>query len=462
MGYRFVADVDVSAFRPYSMADNLDGSASARSESNDDVNLQPPAQPSIVVLPFQNLGDAQRSDVIAQGLTYDITTRIARSRVLFVIARGTASTFAGSAHDVRTIGERLGVRYVAQGAVQIRGRRMKVTASLANARTRQEVWSEQYDYKVDDWIRVQEELADLIVGSLQSEVECAEQRRSVLMPSVNLDAWSAYHRGCRFIYRFKAEDCANAEKFFRRSIELEPNVPRAYAGLAFVHFQRAFLHLTKDLAGEIQQTYELALASLAIDPADPMGHWALSRAHLLKTDLESAKHELETAIALNPSYAIAQYSLGWVALGLGENEVCADRVGYARRLSPYDPLKFAMMGVSALNLAMVGKTTEAAGLSARATLQPNAHHQVITAAAVCHVMDGQRARGRELFSRVRALSPGYNADEFLRTHPFRREQDIQRIRDAFNMLQSAKPALTVPANARRTAARSAPRPRPPR
>ena len=82
---------------------------------------------------------------------------------------------------------------------------------------------------------------------------------------------------------------------------------------------------------------------------------------------------LQTAIDLNPSYATAQYPLVWVALQPGEKELCLDRVGFARRLSPSDPLEFAMLGVYALNLAMMGRTEEAAELSSQSTLRPNAH-----------------------------------------------------------------------------------------
>lgn len=62
--------------------------------------------------------------------------------------------------------------------------------------------------------------------------------------------------------------------------------------------------------------------------------------------MEASKRAVEAATALNPSYAIAKYSRGWVGLQLGENQVCDERIGFARRLSPHDPLKMAMLGVS--------------------------------------------------------------------------------------------------------------------
>jgi Tfp pilus assembly protein PilF len=175
---------------------------------------------------------------------------------------------------------------------------------------------------------------------------------------------------------------------------------------------------------------------VAADAGDPMAHWALSRSNMLRGDLESARQELETSIALNPSYAVAHYSLGWVHMQLGERRQSSERIEYARRLSPYDPLKFAMLGVSALNLALSGNTTEAAARAAVAILQPNAHYLALAFAAVCFAMDGQRDRARALFARICASAPRFDITEFLRTFPFRLQSDIRQIRDAFGVMQS--------------------------
>jgi tetratricopeptide (TPR) repeat protein len=157
-------------------------------------------------------------------------------------------------------------------------------------------------------------------GGLESEVQRDEVERSLLMPSSNLDA-SAYHRGLHYMYHFRLTDCELAERHFLRSIEMEPNVPRPYAGLSFVNFERVFLSFDRDRAGTLRKTFDYARQSLSADPLDPMGHWALSRAYLLRGELEASKESLLTAIKLNPSYAIAQYSLGWVALQLGEHQL---------------------------------------------------------------------------------------------------------------------------------------------
>jgi TolB-like protein len=404
--------------------------AVAESDSAEDDMLLS-RRPSLIVLPFDNVSGGESAAILARGLTHDVITLVARSRTTLIIARGTAFRFTSGEQDVRYMSDRLGVRYVVQGAVQVSDRRLTLTAALADARTCEELWSQRYERRVDDWMLVQQELAELIVASVETEVQREEIRWALLLPSSNLDAWSAYHRGLSHMYKFRKDEWEQAEHWFSRSIEMEPGVSRAYAGLSFVHFERAFLNLGKDRAGQIHKALDYAQQGVALDARDPMAHWALSRAHLLRGELEESKGAVETSIMLNPSFAIAQYSRGWVGLQLGENQVCHDRIGFARRLSPFDPLKFAMLGVLGLNLALMGRTDEAIELARQSLRQANAHYLVTAFAAVTHAVSGQVEQAGRYLTRIRQVSPGFDADDFLTVFQFQRHRDRQRVSKAF-------------------------------
>lgn len=199
-----------------------------------DIDLSLPAQPSIVILPFDADGNADHQN-FARGLTHDIMTRIARTRSFFVIARGTAFKFAPGAHDVGDVSRRLGVRYVVQGNIQFGGPRVRINAALADGVEGREIWAENFDHKLEYVYEAQEEITDLIVGAISTEVEVAERQRALLESPASLDAWSAYHRGCWHMYRFTPEGYEQAQKFFDLSIRLDPNSSRSFAGLSFVH-----------------------------------------------------------------------------------------------------------------------------------------------------------------------------------------------------------------------------------
>lgn len=400
---------------------------------SDDIDFSLPAQPSIVILPFESDNDPEHLN-FARGLTHDIMTRIARARSFFVIARGSAFSFAPGAHDVREVSRKLGVRYVVQGNIQFDGSNMRIDTGLADGVEGREIWAEDFHRKLEDVFETQEEIAELIVGEISSEVDLAERQRALLETPASLDAWSAYHRGCWHMYRFTAADYEHAQRFFELSARLDPNSPRTFAGLSFVHWQRAFLEISPDRAGEIQQAFELAQQSVALNPNDPLGHWALGRANLLRGEMSECLAELRTSTDLNPSFAIGQYTLGFALMHAGDTVRSIEMADKARRLSPYDPMRFAMIGVRGFSLALRGQYDEAAKLLALAVRQPNAHFHVLAMAAVCDVLAGNDGAARSDFGRLFEARPGYGARDFLRAFPLQQPEHTKLIDNAFRRL----------------------------
>jgi TolB-like protein len=398
-----------------------------------DIDLSLPAQPSIVILPFEADDDADHQN-FARGLTHDIMTRIARTRSFFVIARGTAFKFAPGAHDVHEVARRLGVRYVAQGHIQFGGPRVRINAALADGVEGREIWAESFDHKLEYVYEAQEEITDLIVGAISTEVEVAERQRALLESPASLDAWSAYHRGCWHMYRFTPEDYEQAQKFFELSMRLDPNSSRTLAGLSFVHWQRAFLEISPDREGEAQQAFDLAQQSVSINPRDPLSHWALGRAYLLRGEMSESLVELDASTALNPSFAVGQYTLGFALMHTGDTVHSIERADKARRLSPYDPMSFAMIGLRGFSLALMGQFDQAAKLMALSVRQPNAHYHMVAMAAVCDVLAGNREAARRGRGRLLGARPGYGAKDFLRAFPFQPPAHRKLIDDAFRRL----------------------------
>jgi hypothetical protein len=71
-------------------------------------NAPPPLAPqrlSLVVLPFANLSGDPAQDYLAEALTDELTTALARIRDSFVIPRNTAFTYKGRPVDAKAIGK---------------------------------------------------------------------------------------------------------------------------------------------------------------------------------------------------------------------------------------------------------------------------------------------------------------------------------------------------------------------
>jgi TolB-like protein len=399
----------------------------------DAIDLALPAQPSIVVLPFDTIDDDEHRN-LARGLAHDIMTRLGRTRSFFVIARGSAFRFGPGPHDVRELGRKLGVRYVVQGYVRFIGAAIEIDASLADAIDGKETWAEHFHRKFEDVFETQDEITASIVGAISSEVALAEQRRALLKDPSNLDAWGAYHRGCWHMYRFTPADYEQAQRFFELSLRLDPNSSRTLAGLSFVHWQRAFLEISSDRSGEVNRAHELAQQSVSLNPSDPLAHWALGRAYLLRGEMSDSIAELTASAALNPSFAVGQYTLGFALMHAGDLTQSIAMADKARRLSPYDPMSFAMIGVRAFSLGMAGEFEQAAQLMATSIRQPNAHYHMVAMAAVCDALAGHEETARRDLRRLQQARPGYGLTDFLRAFPFQQPAHTRLIARAFDDL----------------------------
>jgi len=226
---------------------------------------------SVAVMPFVDAapGPAGR---IGDGLTEDIITRLAKLRVLFVIARGTVYALRERGIGAEEAGRILNVEYVVSGSVRRHGERISVVVELAETESARIVWTDEIEANAEATFSVLDALVDKIVAGIAEEIEAAECNRALLKPPSSLDAWEAYHRGLWHMYRFNDKDNRDAELLFQSAIRLDPTFARAYAGLSFTHFQNAFLDLTPDRERQIELAFDAAGRSVGADDRDPAGH----------------------------------------------------------------------------------------------------------------------------------------------------------------------------------------------
>ncbi|MFM9939766.1 MAG: winged helix-turn-helix domain-containing protein [Hyphomicrobiaceae bacterium] len=382
----------------------------------DALTLTLPDQPSIAVLPFESINAGDNRYTIAEGLFRDITTRLGRTRWLFVIARGSASRFTAS--QIHEAGSKLAVRYIVQGSVQSRGRKVRVNVTLIDTVEGTEVWADTFDRALDDIFAVQDEIADAIVQRVQSELELSERRRALLKPLSSLTAWSAYHRACWHYDRHTPNGYDQAEQLFLRAASLDSTSARVFAGLSSIHHQRAFMELTSDRAGELRHAYDLAQQSLALDPNDPQGHWVMGRIQKMRNELGASIAEFEIASLLNPSFAMGRYSFGLSSALLGESASSDAALRAACRLSPIDPMRHGMIATQAFNAAHEGDHDRAAALAALAASQPTAHYLIVAIAAMCSALAGRHGPSEHYLKKLRIMRPDYTSGLFLRAFPF--------------------------------------------
>jgi len=395
---------------------------------------QPPVHPvepetsatrraSLAVMPFvEHAGPADFRGGLADGLTHDIITRLAKLRDFFVIARGSVFALAEKDISPEDAGRRLNVDYVATGSVRSLSGRIIVAVELVEVRTARIVWAETFEHRPDDVFVVLDDIGNSIVSSIAAEVTTVERNRAMLKAPNSLNAWEAYHRGLWHMYRFTRTENELAQQFFDMALKQDPTFARAYAGLSFTHWQNAFQRWG-DRDRETALAFESAGQSLLVDDHNPAAHWAMGRALWLRGERDGSLLELERAVDLSPNFALGHYALSFVHSQSGDPRSAIGSSDHSRHLSPFDPLLFGMMGARAMAHARLGEFDEASEWALKAAARPNAHIIILAIAAHCLALAGRPDEARTFAAAIRKTLPNYRADDFIATFRFDREAE---------------------------------------
>ncbi len=291
-------------------------------------------QPTIAVLPFNNLSRDKTQDYLADGLTENIITALSKIASLRVIARNSTFVYKGRSVDVKKVGRRLGADYVLEGSVLKAGSRIRVTAQLIDAKTGRHLWAEKYDRPLKDVLALQDEITLKIANSLMVKLTGGKTSGS---GTTNLEAWSLFVRGLGHFRRHTIGDNEQARRLFSRAVKLDPKYALAWVMLAWTYWMDARLGFKPDKAKSLDMAQKLAAKALRLDKNLSSAYALWGSIHLMHRRFDAALKSFRRAVALQPNddNSLVLYGRGLIYAGRP-----AEAIGYIKRgmdLSPHYP-----------------------------------------------------------------------------------------------------------------------------
>jgi adenylate cyclase len=297
--------------------------------------VKPAPRLSIVVLPFENLGNDPEQQYFADGITEDLTTDLSRLRNVLVISRNTAFTYKGQRVDAKQIGRELGVRYVLEGSVRRSGNEVRINAQLIDAATNAHLWAERFDHDTGDLFALQNEITGRIANTLGWELIGAETARATDRP----DALDYLLRG-RAVHGTGGvrENVEKAADLYGRALALDPSSVEAQSRLANALVSRAAPKDAAAAAVDLKRAEDLITQALATSPEDPYTHRVKGKLLRFLRRCEEAIPEFEIMLAANRNDpgTLVQLSICKYLTGGSDQDAIA-LTEQAIRLSPRDP-----------------------------------------------------------------------------------------------------------------------------
>ena len=289
---------------------------------------------SLAVLPLQNISGNPEQDYFADGMTDELITDLAQIKALRVISRTSAMRYKQTTKSLQEIARELNVDAFVEGTVLRVGDRVRITAKLIRASTDQNMWAESYERDIRDVLALQSEVARTIVGEIRVELSPQEETRLHKARAVSPDAYEAYLKGRYFWNKRDRDGVTKGLEYFRQAVDLDPTYALAHTGIADSYLILGMFNWLSPQEA-FPKAKAAALKALDIDPNLAEAHTSLAEVKEQEWDWKGEEMEYQSALALNPGYAIARQ---WYSVFLSFNGQHEAAIAEARKAEELDPL----------------------------------------------------------------------------------------------------------------------------
>ena len=273
----------------------------------------------IAVLPLENLG-SPKDEYFADGITDEITARLARIEGLGVISRISAKQYKNTDKSIRTIGEELGVDFLLEGTIRWQkftdgSSRVRITQQLIKIRDDTHLWAEVYERDLNDVFAIQASIAEQVASSLDVALLAGQREAMAARPTVNMEAYRYYLLGNTLLGRdHRRRTLSETIRMYEKAVELDPEFALAFAYLSTAYSRMYWLYYDRTNQ-RVMKAKEAVEQAFKLNPDLPEAYMALGLYYY--------------HFHLNYDLAIKQFEKAMEVLG--ENSELLASIGYVKR-----------------------------------------------------------------------------------------------------------------------------------
>ena len=390
-----------------------------------DVPLILPDNPSIAVLPFQNMSGDPEQEYFADGIAEDVLTTLSKIEELMVIARNSSFVFRDQSRDVREIGRILGVRYVLEGSVRKSGNRVRLTAQLIDSLDGSHVWADRFDGDLDDMFELQDRITQDIASALEVSLTLGEQARVWRKRSGSPLVYEHFSKAQSYFLQFGKHTHAQAKEACERALAINPGYTPALLFLGYTLVDQARFGWVPDAAAAYKAALECADRALQADPESSDGYMIKGYACTFLRRHDEATEAGQKAISLSPGIAGAYHMAGMFYGYAGDFRKAAAYEQQAQRLSPLSWPNFMVEEARARFHLGDFAAARDIGLRVLKTRKRWLTAQTTLVAALWSL--GSEDEARLAAKELLAEHPDFSVGRWARGLPYKREEDLEAL-----------------------------------
>jgi tetratricopeptide (TPR) repeat protein len=237
----------------------------------------------------------------------------------------------------RALGRELGVRYLLEGSVRKRGKRLRISVQLLDAIAGKPVWAQQYDRELIDIFALQDEITASVAANIEPRLIAAEGVRIERRSTRDMHAWDLVARALFHFWKLTAVESETAVAILRQAVQRHPKHAPAHSLLAFALLLSNFMGWTAS-GSDKEFAATIAHRAVALDESDPWGHLALAFVAFTSRRTDEAVRHFRAPLDLNPNFPAAAGFMAFALAFDGQSKEATRWFEEALRMSPRRPL----------------------------------------------------------------------------------------------------------------------------
>ena len=364
-------------------------------------------------------GDPEQA-YFADGIAEDLITGLSRIPWFLVIARNSSFAFRNEKQDIRSICQKLGVRYLVEGSVRKASSRIRVTAQLIDGASGTHLWADKYDGPLDQIFELQDKITESLIGAIEPKLRSVEIARARRRRPESMNAFDLLLQALPHHWTMSRQGFHEAINLLDAAIELAPTYAEALGYAAACRAFRPLHNCSPDAERDFREADELAQRALQADPVDPVALRSAGYvAVLARRDFETAYDLINRSLGVDQNSALTWGYRGWINLWDGNQDNAIADFDKALRLSPFDQwISHYSLGRS-FALSMSGRLDEGLRWARRAMQENPEWTASYRGLAAGLVLNGKLEEARTVAAKLVKIDPTFSVRRWVETAPFR-------------------------------------------
>jgi DNA-binding SARP family transcriptional activator len=383
---------------------------------------------SIGVVPFWSQGGGMESDFLASGIAEDIIGALSRFKWMSVVPRSATFSLRPEIPETVRIGEKLKLKYIVDGSVQLTGNSIKVMVELIEVGATKVLWYEHYEVMLDNRLDVQNEITSKVVSQIDAHLRREEVSQAMTWSTDNPKANDCLMLAISNMHEMTRESFLTERNLFKKAVQLNPNFATVYSWWALREIFYIGQGWGKDWSQDShdgESPIALAKKAISLDSGDAIALAICAHSKsFMEHDFAGALEYFERSMTANPNSAFTWMLSSATYSYCGEPEEALRRLEHSTYLCPVEPLfDFMYSSSKCLAHSFARQYKEAATWGRRLVRESPNFTNGIKQLLVPLGHLGEAVEAREYTRRLLELEPEFTIGSYRRRRPFKNPED---------------------------------------